>query len=91
MSMCEFSPYHYYAKIRSTSKYYGQHTGFFIVELSKERERLWLGNDNCYPEAEIELYTFDPKLGFREFGIHRSTPPKSLSLTQLKQMGLVRY
>ena len=89
MNTCEFSPYHYYAKIRNTSKYRRQHASFFIVELSKRREGLWLGNENCYPESEIELYTFDPKSGLREFGVNRSIPPKCFTLAQLKKMGLM--
>lgn len=89
MNTFEFSPYHYYAKIRDTSKYRWQHAGFFPVEQSKQRIGLWLGNDNCYPEAHIELYTFDPKLGFREFGANRSTPTKTYSIKQLEKMGFL--
>lgn len=85
----EYSPHMYYAKIKDSSKYRYQHEGFFPVKQHKERIGNWIGNDNFYPESEIQLFEFQPKQGFFQFAnLDKNVKSLHYSVSDLKRMGL---
>lgn len=87
----EYSPHLYYAKIIDSSKYKYQHEGFFPVKQHKDIDKsgIWIGNNNLYPEAEIQLFEFQPKQGFFQFAnLDKNVKSLHYTMSDLKIMGL---
>jgi hypothetical protein len=87
----EYSPHLYYAKIKDSSKYKYQHEGFFPVKQHKDIDKsgIWIGNNNLYPETEIQLFEFQSKQGFFQFAnLDKNVKSLHYTMSDLKIMGL---
>ncbi len=85
----EYSPHFHYAKIKKSSKYRYQHSGFFPIKQHKHRLGLWIGNDNLYPESDIDLFEYQSKQGFFQLGnTSKNIKNRNYYLDELELLGL---